>query len=145
MWRWWINHPHLPAYVVYDLQQSRAESLNDYKCAPEIRASCDQQILAGEEGFRYALIQALGEIPKCRGVSVIVDAGGSPDPTPLEPARKRGYWRLTVDYHIGRDAQSFKLEATNPNWPGMEGEAEARGLMESACEAARHNGYWNYW
>ena len=145
IWLWWIHRPHLPAYVVYDLQQSRAESFHDYQCAPEIRAACDQQILRGEEGFRYALTQAYTEIPDCRGVRWIVDSGEATNPAELAAASKRGYWRLTVDYHIDADGQSFSLKATNPKWPGSEGETDALHIMTLACEAARNNGIRNYW
>ena len=145
IWLWWIHRPHLPAYVVYDLRETRAESLHDYQCAPEIRATCVQQILNGEEGFRYALTQAYTETPDCRGVRWIVDSGDGTNAADLAAASRRGYWHLTVDYHIGGDAQAFSLKATNPKWPGSGGEADALQMMRFTCQAARNDGIWNYW
>jgi hypothetical protein len=148
----WNLRPRGPAWVVYDLASSRAATLHDYFCAPEIRAACQKEVLDGEAGFRHALLQAFDEVPECRGVGFIIDEGseGNTSETAglLSMAKKRGYWRLKVDYHVGAAGQSFDLR------PGTDkptdravfgGEADARQMMSSVCDIARHNGPRIYW
>jgi hypothetical protein len=145
------NRPHLPAYIVYDVNASREASLADMFCAPEIRAECQQPVIEGEAGFRHALALAHDEIPDCRGVYFLVDTGPSANSPAtdvlLAAARKQVYWLLSVDYHVGTSGQSFTLQRNNNIQKRTEfgGDSDALNLMSNACRIAREGGFHNYW
>lgn len=148
---WWLNRPHLPAYIVYDAQASAAQSLADMYCAPAIRTQCQKPVADGEVTFRSALARARDELPGCRGVFFIVDdpAMNSPQTIDLlKQAQKRIYWRLRVDYHIGRDAQESTLQRSGETSSGITdwgGSGDARQTMQNACKIARDGRVFNGW
>lgn len=130
---WISSRKRSPIFVIYDEQGSIAAAIENYPCAPQIRAECDAVSREEESRLRHDLPFAF-DIPDCKGIHLLIDGGTGQNPPAtnelLAQVRRRDYWMLRLR---NGSLALFRGDRTAPV-------AESVDPNSHFCERFRNNG-----